>query len=83
MDSLGIAYIPCHQAGTVIHLAIDGKYAGHLLISDKEKPHSKEAVSELKKSGVSMTVMLTGDRKEVADLVAADLGIDRVYSQQG
>ena len=71
MDSLGIAYIPCHQAGTVIHLAIDGKYAGHLLISDKEKPHSKEAVSELKKSGVSMTVMLTGDRKEVADLVAA------------
>ena len=81
MDSLGIAYIPCHQAGTVIHLAIDGKYAGHLLISDKEKPHSKEAVSELKKSGVSMTVMLTGDRKEVADLVAADLGIDRVYSQ--
>ena len=81
MDSLGIAYIPCHQAGTVIHLAIDGKYAGHLLISDKEKPHSKEAVSELKKSGVSMTVMLTGDRKEVADLVAADLDIDRVYSQ--
>ena len=81
MDSLGIAYIPCHQAGTVIHLAIDGKYAGHLLISDKEKPHSKEAVSELKKSVVSMTVMLTGDRKEVADLVAADLGIDRVYSQ--
>ena len=81
MDSLGIAYIPCHQAGTVIHLVIDGKYAGHLLISDKEKPHSKEAVSELKKSGVSMTVMLTGDRKEVADLVAADLGIDRVYSQ--
>ena len=81
MDSLGIAYIPCHQAGTVIHLAIDGKYAGHLLISYKEKPHSKEAVSELKKSGVSMTVMLTGDRKEVADLVAADLGIDRVYSQ--
>ena len=81
LDSMGIAYIPCHQAGTVIHLAIDGKYAGHLLISDKEKPHSKEAVSELKKSGVSMTVMLTGDRKEVADLVAADLGIDRVYSQ--
>lgn len=81
MESLNIKYIPCHQIGTIIHLAIDGNYAGHILISDIEKPHSKEAVKALKKSGVTTTVMLTGDRKEVADHVAADLGIDQVYSE--
>ena len=81
MNRLGIAYQDCHHVGTVVHMAIDGKYAGHILISDIIKPHAKEAIAELKKAGISKTVMLTGDSKRVADQVAADLGIQEVYSE--
>ena len=81
MELLGISYIGCHSIGTIIHMAIDGKYAGHIVISDIEKPHSKEAVKALKASGVRRTVMLTGDSRKVAEKVAADLGIDEVYSE--
>ena len=81
MDLLGISYLGCHSIGTIIHMAIDGKYAGHIVISDIEKPHSKEAVKALKASGVRRTVMLTGDSRKVAEKVAADLGIDEVYSE--
>ncbi len=81
MELLGISYISCHSIGTIIHMAIDGKYAGHIVISDIEKPHSKEAVKALKASGVRRTVMLTGDSRKVAEKVAADLGIDEVYSE--
>ena len=81
MDRLGIAYQDCHHVGTVVHMAIDGKYAGHILISDIIKPHAKEAIAELKKAGISKTVMLTGDSKRVADQVAGELGIQEVYSE--
>ena len=81
MESLGVEYIPCHHTGTIIHMAIDGSYAGHIVISDVVKPHAKEAVRELKRSGVRETVMLTGDAKAVAESVAADLGIDMVWSE--
>lgn len=81
MNRLGIAYQDCHHVGTVVHMAIDGKYAGHILISDIIKPHAKEAIAELKKAGISKTVMLTGDSKRVADQVAEELGIQEVYSK--
>ena len=81
MKKLGISYQDCHQVGTVVHLAIDGKYAGHILISDILKPHAKEAIRELKKAGVAKTVMLTGDAKNVAEQVASELGIGEVYSE--
>ena len=81
MDRLGIAYQDCHHVGTVVHMAVDGKYAGHILISDIIKPHAKEAITELKKAGISKTVMLTGDSKRVADQVAKELGIQEVYSE--
>ena len=81
MNRLGIAYQDCHHVGTVVHIAIDGKYAGHILISDIIKPHAKEAIAELKKAGISKTVMLTGDSKRVADQVAEELGIQEVYSE--
>lgn len=81
MKKLGIAYQECHHVGTVVHMAVDGRYAGHILISDIIKPHAKEAIAELKKAGISRTVMLTGDSKRVADQVAAELGIDEVYSE--
>ena len=81
MNRLGIAYQDCHHVGTVVHMAIDGKYAGHILISDIIKPHAKEAIAELKKAGISKTVMLTGDSKRVADQVAGELGIQEVYSE--
>ena len=81
MNRLGIAYQDCHHVGTVVHMAIDGKYAGHILISDIIKPHAKEAIAELKKAGISKTVMLTGDSKRVADQVAVELGIQEVYSE--
>ena len=80
MKQLGIDYIECHAVGTIIHIAIDGKYAGHIVISDVVKPHSKDAVQQLRKAGVRRTVMLTGDIKKVADKVADDLGIDEVHS---
>ena len=81
MNRLGISYQDCHHVGTVVHMAIDGKYAGHILISDIVKPHAKEAIAELKKAGISKTVMLTGDSKRVADQVAEELGIQEVYSE--
>ena len=81
MNRLCIAYQDCHHVGTVVHMAIDGKYAGHILISDIIKPHAKEAIAELKKAGISKTVMLTGDSKRVADQVAGELGIQEVYSE--
>ena len=81
MKKLGIAYQECHHVGTVVHMAVDGRYAGHILISDIIKPHAKEAIAELKKAGISRTVMLTGDSRRVADQVASELGIDEVYSE--
>ena len=81
MKRLGIEYKDCHSIGTIIHVAIDGTYAGHIVISDIEKPNSKEAIRLLKKAGVRRTVMLTGDAKQVADKVAADLGVDEVHSE--
>lgn len=81
MNRLGIAYQECHHVGTVVHMAVDGRYAGHILISDIIKPHAKEAITELKKAGISRTVMLTGDSRRVADQVATELGIDEVYSE--
>ncbi len=81
MKRLGVSYQECHHVGTVVHMAVDGKYAGHILISDIVKPHAKEAIAELKKAGITKTVMLTGDSKRVADQVAADLGIQEVYSE--
>ena len=81
MDKLGVKWIDCHQAGTIIHMAVDGKYAGHIVISDIEKPHAKEAVHALRSAGVEKTVMLTGDSWKVAEHVAADLGIDEVHAE--
>lgn len=81
MEYLNIEYINCHQVGTIIHIAINGKYAGHIVISDIVKPNSKAAITALKKSGIEKTVMLTGDAKKVADQVASSLGINEVYSE--
>ena len=81
MKHLGIPHIGCHQTGTIIHMAINGAYAGHIVISDIVKPHAKAAIASLKAAGVEKTVMLTGDAKKVADQVAASLGIDKVYSE--
>ena len=81
MKKLGVAYQDCHSIGTIVHVAIDGEYAGHIVISDIVKKHSKEAIAALKKAGVEKTIMLTGDTKRVADSVAASLGIDEVHSE--
>ncbi len=81
MRRMNIEAVDCHSVGTIIHIAIDGVYAGHIVISDIVKSHAKEALASLKKSGVRKIVMLTGDAKKVADKVAADLGIDEVYAQ--
>ena len=81
MEQLGIQYHDCHSVGTIIHMAVDGQYAGHIVISDVVKPHAKEAVEALHKAGVEKTVMLTGDAKKVADAVAAELGVDEVHSE--
>lgn len=81
MDHLGVPYIPCHGTGTIIHIAIEGKYMGHIVISDVIKPHSQEAIAALKAAGVHKTVMLTGDAKKVADQVAEALELDDVYSE--
>lgn len=80
MESLNTPYHPCHMTGTIIHLALDGDYAGHIVISDRVKPHAKEAVQALKADSIQKTVMLTGDTQKVAQEVAADLGVDAVYS---
>ena len=81
MEHLGIPYHDCHSVGTIIHMAVDGQYAGHIVISDVVKPHAKEAIEALHKAGVEKTVMLTGDAKKVADAVAAELGVDEVHSE--
>ncbi len=81
MDHLNVPYMECHSVGTIIHMAIDGQYAGHIVISDIVKPHSAEAIRELKAAGVRRTVMLTGDAKKVAEQVAGQLGMDEVYSE--
>ena len=81
MDRLNVQYISCHQVGTIIHMAIDGKYAGHIVISDIVKPHAKEAIESLHRAGVDKTVMLTGDARAVAQQVAGELGIDEYYSE--
>jgi Cd2+/Zn2+-exporting ATPase len=81
MEELDIPYIRCHCVGTIIHMAVDGKYAGHIVISDVIKPHSAEAVAALKASGIRRTVMLTGDDRRVAEQVAGSLGIDEVFSE--
>ena len=81
MQKLGIKYCDCHKVGTIIHIAIDGEYAGHIVISDVAKPNSRIAINELKKSGVEKTVMLTGDSQKVADQVASELGLDEVHSE--
>ena len=81
MDQLGIQYIPCRSVGTIIHMAVGGQYAGHIVISDIVKPHAREAVQALKAAGIQKTVMLTGDARKVGDQVAAQLGVDQVYSE--
>ena len=81
MEQLGIPYHDCHSVGTIIHMAVDGQYAGHIVISDVVKPHAKEAVEALHKAGVEKTVMLTGDARKVAESVAAELGVDEVHSE--
>ncbi len=81
MQQLGIEYHDCHSVGTIIHMAVDGQYAGHIVISDVVKPHSKAAIAALKHAGVEKTVMLTGDARRVADEVAAELGVDEVRSE--
>lgn len=81
MERLGVAFKECHQVGTIVHVAIDGSYAGHILIADVLKPTAKAAVAELKKSGIRETVMLTGDIDRVAQQAAAETGVDRVYSE--
>ena len=81
MQKLGIQYCDCHKVGTIIHIAIDGEYAGHIVISDVPKPNSRIAINELKKSGVEKTVMLTGDSQKVAEQVADELGMDEVHSE--
>ena len=81
MERLGIPYKNCHSVGTIIHMALDGKYAGHIVISDVVKPHSREAIQAMKASGVRRTVMLTGDARKVAEQVAGELDIDGVYSE--
>ena len=80
MQQLGVEYKECHSVGTIIHMAVDGKYEGHIVIADLVKPNAREAVARLKKAGVRKTIMLTGDTKVVAEQVARSLGIDEVYS---
>lgn len=81
MEKLGLAYKECHQAGTIVHVAVDGEYEGCILIADRLKPTSKEAIEELHRAGIKKTIMLTGDRREVAEQVAAELKVDEVYSE--
>jgi Cd2+/Zn2+-exporting ATPase len=81
MKKLGVEYAECHSAGTIIHMAVEGQYAGHIVIADVVKPTSEAAIKALKKSGIKKTVMLTGDAKKVADKVSSQLGLDEVYSE--
>lgn len=81
MKQMDLSYSECHEVGTIVHVAVDGTYAGHILISDQLKPHAKQAIQDLKRAGITKTVMLTGDMRRVADQVAAELGIDEVHSE--
>ena len=81
MKKLNIPYQDCHQTGTIVHIAMDGIYAGHIVISDVVKPHAKEAIEELKRVGIEKTVMLTGDARRVGEHVAAELGLDEVFTE--
>ncbi|MCD2435400.1 cadmium-translocating P-type ATPase [Acidaminococcus sp. NSJ-142] len=81
MEQLGVSYMDCHMVGTLVHLAVDGKYAGHILIADKIKPHAALAIDKLKEAGVKAVIMLTGDSRKIADAVAQQLGIQKVYSE--
>ena len=81
MKQMDLPYSECHEVGTIVHVAVDGTYAGHILISDQLKPHAKQAIQDLKRAGITKTVMLTGDMRRVADQVAAELGIDEVHSE--
>ena len=81
MKQMDLPYSECHEVGTIVHVAVNGTYAGHILISDQLKPHAKQAIQDLKRAGITKTVMLTGDMKQVADQVAAELGIDEVHSE--
>ena len=81
MKQMDLPYSECHEVGTIVHVAVDGAYAGHILISDQLKPHAKQAIQDLKRAGITKTVMLTGDMRRVADQVAAELGIDEVHSE--
>ena len=81
MKRMDLPYSECHEVGTIVHVAVDGAYAGHILISDQLKPHAKQAIQDRKRAGITKTVMLTGDMKRVADQVAAELGIDEVHSE--
>ena len=82
MDEIGVSWHPCHRIGTTVHVALDGKYAGHIVISDEMKPDAREAIQELKALGIRRTVMLTGDAKLVGERVAGELGMDEVHTQQ-
>ena len=81
MEEIGVSWHPCHRVGTTVHVAVEGQYIGHIVISDQVKPDSKEAIAALKAQGVKKTVMLTGDAKAVGESVAKDLGLDEVYTQ--
>ena len=81
MEELGVAWHECHSVGTIVHIAVNGEYAGHIVISDVEKPHSRDAIAALKAAGVTKTVMLTGDIQKVADYVARDLRVDEVRAE--
>ncbi len=80
MDELGVAWTECHSVGTIVHLAVNGEYAGHIVISDLEKPHARDAIAALRAAGITKTVMLTGDVEKVAEHVARDLGVDEVHA---
>ena len=81
MKQFGFVPCPCHTVGTVVHLAVDGKYAGHIVLGDVVKPASKDAISDLHKSGITQTIMLTGDARSVAEHTAHELGMDKVFSE--
>ena len=76
-----ISYVPCHSMGTILHVAVDGRYAGHIVISDVIKPHARQAIAALKRNGIKQTVMLTGDTRRTAENIAKDVGVDQVYSE--
>ncbi|MBM6701726.1 HAD-IC family P-type ATPase [Megasphaera elsdenii] len=81
MKQMKISYVPCHSMGTILHVAVDGRYAGHIVISDVIKPHTRQAIAALKRNGIKQTVMLTGDTRRTAENIAKDVGVDQVYSE--